>query len=127
MISFVPRCWWQSTRCVRLHSRKATLFRLHMKDHHSPLSPGPPRPTSTDFLSRRWGCGLKTFPHSGNCLKALQRLKCAIPVPQKAEDSLWPFHSLNPDTGRCSSPPERQPVSLCPSILGHSHEMPLLL
>lgn len=55
MISFVPRCWWQPTRCVRLHSRKATLFRLHMKDHHSPLPPGPPRPTSIGFLSRCWG------------------------------------------------------------------------
>lgn len=121
MISFVPRCWWQSTRCVRLHSRKATLFRLHMKDHHSPLPPGPPRPTSIRFLSRCRGRGLKTFPLSRDCLKALQTLTCAIPEPQKAEASVWPFHS-HPDAGGCS-----RPVSPCPSIPGHSHEMPLLL
>lgn len=40
---------------------------------------------------------------------------------------MWPFQSLNPDTGSCSSPADRPPVSPCPSILGHSHEMPLLL
>lgn len=103
MISFVPRCWWQSTRCVRLHSRKATLFRLHMKDHHSPLPPGPPRPTFPGFLrlpQQMLGHGLKIFP----LLKLSQgptKTNVCHPSATGAESSLWPFYPLNPDTGRC--------------------------
>lgn len=65
MISFVPRCWWQLTRCVRLHSRKATLFRLHMKDHHSPLPPRTTQahmPTSIGFLGRWLGVWPQDLP-----------------------------------------------------------------
>lgn len=88
MSSFVPRCWWQSTRCVRLHSRKATLFRLHMKDHPDPWASSADAGGVASSPSLSPETVSRTLEDSSRA--------CVTPSVKEAEASLWHFCSLSP-------------------------------
>lgn len=80
--------------------------------HEGPALTSPTRTTRPGacFLCGCRGCGLKTLP----VLKLSQgpRRTKVVHHPSVTEAFLWPFLTLSPDTGSCSSPA----VSLCPCV-----------